>query len=106
MANGITRFSFPTTIVFGAGAVGELAKCLKEVGISKPLLVTDAGLKELDVFAKVQDVLSKASVPFGVFAEVHPNPLVEDVEKAVEIYREEKCDGIIGLGGGSPLDAL
>ena len=57
MSNRITRFSFPTTIVFGAGAVGELAKCLKEVGISKPLLVTDAGLRELDVFAKVQDVL-------------------------------------------------
>ena len=91
--------------MFGAGAVEQLSKCLKEVGISRPLLVTDVGLKEIDVFSTVQQVLTSASVPFGVFADVHPNPLIEDVEKALEVYRAENCDGVIGLGGGSPLDA-
>lgn len=105
MATKITRFSFPTTIVFGAGAVEQLPECLKEVGISRPLLVTDAGLKEIDVFSTVQQVLTSASIPFGVFADVHPNPLIADVEKALEVYRAENCDGVIGLGGGSPLDA-
>ncbi len=104
MTTKITRFSFPTTIVFGAGAVEQLATCLKEVGISRPLLVTDAGLKEIDVFSTVQQVLMSASVSFGVFAEVHPNPVIADVEKALEVYRSENCDGVIGLGGGSPLD--
>ena len=105
MATKITRFSFPTTIVFGPGAAKQLPECLKEVGISRPLLVTDAGLKEIDVFSTVQQVLTSASVPFGVFADVHPNPLIADVEKALQVYRAEDCDGVIGLGGGSPLDA-
>ncbi|MCD6393706.1 MAG: iron-containing alcohol dehydrogenase, partial [Planctomycetes bacterium] len=101
MPNKITRFSFPTTIVFGPGAVKQLPACLKEVGISRPLLVTDAGLKNIDVFSTVQQVLTSASVPFGVFADVHPNPLITDVEKAMEVYHAENCDGVIGLGGGS-----
>ena len=105
MNKQITRFSFPTTICFGPGAVKELPGCLDELGINRPLLVTDAGLRKTNVVGKVTAVLDQASVPFSLSADVHPNPLVEDVEKLLEVYQADRCDGVIGLGGGSPLDA-
>ncbi|MFH1742942.1 MAG: iron-containing alcohol dehydrogenase [bacterium] len=105
MLNGITRFSFPTTIVFGPGAVGSLPECLREVGIRKPIVVTDPGLRQTDAYKKVESVLSGAAQEYALFAEVHPNPLEEDVEKAGVVYRDGGCDGVIGLGGGSALDA-
>lgn len=104
MFEEITRFSFPTTIVFGVGAVRSLPKCLKETGIKKPLLVTDPGLKQTETYRKVESVLHDSDQAYALFAEVQPNPLEEDVEKAALIFRDQKCDGVIGLGGGSALD--
>ena len=100
----ITRFSFPTIVVFGPGAIQQLPECLSEAGIKKPLLVTDPGLKQTEAYSKVTKALKGANIEFGVFAGVHPNPLDEDVENSAKIYQSEGCDGVIGLGGGSALD--
>ncbi len=105
MNSGIAKFSFPTTIYFGAGAVYELPQYLKDVGIKKPLLVTDPGMLKTDVFPKVQGILEDSGIQPGLFSEVNPNPLDSDIQKAVDVYRNEMCDGLIGLGGGSALDA-
>ena len=105
MDQDIVRFSFPTTVDFGPGAVNNLPECLKEVGISNPLLVTDPVIAKLDFFDSISKVLKNASVSFVVFDMVHPNPLIEDIDDAVRLYKAENCDGIIGLGGGSPIDA-
>jgi len=105
MINHVTRFSFPTIICFGPGAVKQLPDCLREVDIKNPLLVTDPGLHQTDVFTAVEKVLQKAKVSFAVFGEVQPNPLDQDVEKAAKVYKTNHCDGVIGLGGGSALDA-
>ena len=105
MIDYVTRFSFPTTICFGPGAVKELPDCLKEIGIKKPLLVTDSGLQKIKVYNTVEKILKESKTPFAVFAKVRSNPLDEDVERAAEAYRANNCDGVIGLGGGSPLDA-
>jgi len=105
MNNTISRFSFPTTIYFGVGAVYELPQYLKDLGIKKPLLVTDPGTIKTDVFPKVEKILKDSGTGFGLFSQVHPNPLDSDIQKAVDVYKEEGCDGLIGLGGGSALDA-
>ena len=105
MIQGITRFSFPTTVVFGPGATRELPACLAETGMSKPLVVTDPGLRAAGVVATVEAVLREAEVPYAVFDAVQANPLVGDVEAAGEAYKANGCDGVIGLGGGSALDA-
>lgn len=105
MFEEIVRFTFPTEISYGPGAVGQLAENLKEIGINKPMVVTDPGLIKTNVFSKVQDMLENAGAAYGVFGEVHPNPLDEDIGKALETYRAEGCDGLIGLGGGSAMDA-
>ena len=105
MNSGIAKFSFPTTIYFGAGAIDNLPQYLQDITIKKPLLVTDPGMLKTDVFPKVEGILKDSAIAFGLFSRVNPNPLDSDIQKAVDIYTEEGCDGLIGLGGGSALDA-
>jgi alcohol dehydrogenase class IV len=97
----VTTFSFPTTILFGAGAVNRLAEELSKRGISRPLLVTDAGLALTPVFQRVASLAPGAVV----FSSVEPNPTERTVLDGVAAYQESRCNGIVGLGGGSPLDA-
>lgn len=103
--NGITQFSFPTPVTFGAGAIDLLADKLGEIGVRHPLIVTDPGLCSTPVFGRVTGVLRQAGIVFEVFSEVHGNPLEEDVEGAGKVYKDGQCDGLIGLGGGSAMDA-
>lgn len=100
----ISTFSFPTTVNYGANAIKGLPGCLKELGISKPLLVTDNGLIETDAFKSVQQVLNGDGVSFIIFSDINPNPFIADVEKAAAVYKQNECDGVIGVGGGSALD--
>jgi len=101
----ITRFAFPTTISFGPGAIQQLPQYLQELDIHKPLLVTDPVLKATDVYSTAAAVLQGSGTPFAVSANVRPNPPVEDVEQALQVYQSNHCDGVIGVGGGSTLDA-
>ncbi len=105
MIHEITRFSFPTMISYGPGAVKQLCDNLAEVNITCPLIVTDPGLLSTPAFASVESVLKEAGILFGVFSDIQPNPLDEDIEKALEVYKANNCDGVIGLGGGSALDS-
>ncbi len=97
----VSTFSFPTAILFGAGAVGRLPEELKKRGISRPLLVTDAGLARTPTFARIAGLAPGAVV----FSAVEPNPTERNVLDGLAIYNQERCNGIVGLGGGSPLDA-
>ena len=97
----LSTFSFPTTILFGAGAADELPKELARRGVLRPLLVTDAGLARTPVFERISKLIPGAVVYSGV----EPNPTERNVLDGVATYRQSGCDGIVGLGGGSPLDA-
>lgn len=101
----VVRFSFPTTILYGPGAVRQLPLCLDEVGIERPLLVTDRDLAKTEAFTAVETVLEKSKTPWSLFSDVHPNPLIGDVEAAVDVCKKNECDGLIALGGGSAIDA-
>jgi alcohol dehydrogenase class IV len=97
----LSTFCFPTTILFGAGAVSRLPEELAKRGIERPLLVTDAGLARTPVFERVEKLAPGAPV----FSEVEPNPIEKNVLDGVACYRQNGCDGIVSVGGGSPLDA-
>jgi 4-hydroxybutyrate dehydrogenase len=97
----VSHFSFPTAVLFGAGAIERLPDELSKRGISRPLLVTDAGLARTPVFARVLSLAPGAVV----FSNVEPNPTECNVLDGVTAYQQNLCNGIIGLGGGSPLDA-
>lgn len=87
--------------MFGAGAVERLPEELSKRGISRPLLVTDAGLARTPVFARVANLAAGAAT----FSSVEPNPTERNVLDGVACYQQNRCNGVIGLGGGSPLDA-
>jgi len=102
--NTLSRFSFPTTIIYGCGAVGEVPAALAELDITRPLVITDPPLAKTEAFGQLESVLKEAGSAYSLYTEVHPNPLDTDVEGALKKYQAEGCDGIIGIGGGSPLD--
>ena len=107
MSFSITTFSFPTTTLFGAGGLNELPSRLAQLGIRRPLLVTDSGLRNTDAFRALTAVLGEKEQGSGwfLYSGVHPNPIENDVREAAEAFRQNACDGIIAIGGGSPLDA-
>ncbi|MFW6361961.1 MAG: iron-containing alcohol dehydrogenase [Spirochaetota bacterium] len=100
----ISRFSFPTTILYGEGAVKEIPACINELKAAKPLVITDPALVKTAAFQQLKSVLETASLPYEIFSGVHANPLDTDVHAALEVYMQCGCDLIIGIGGGSPLD--
>src|SRR5579872_567238 len=97
----LSTFSFPTTIVFGAGSAGRLPDELKKRDVRRPLLVTDAGIERTAIFERIRKPVPEAAV----FSKVEPNPVEQNVLDGVAAYRNSGCDGVIALGGGSPLDA-
>lgn len=103
----LTSFSFPTRTLFGAGALDSLAANLATLGVRRPLVVTDPGLLKTDAFGALASALGVAGrdQSWFVYGGVHPNPVENDVREAAAMFREKGCDGIIGIGGGSPLDA-
>lgn len=104
MFENIENFSFPTRIVFGRGAVRQLPVCLEEIGVRRPMVVTDPGLRAAPPFKSVEAALQARGVQYEVFDGVHPNPVEEDVVQASTNYRAAGCDGVIGVGGGSAID--
>jgi alcohol dehydrogenase class IV len=97
----ISVFSFPTTIIFGAGAIERLPEELRKKGVHRPLLVADRGLVGTPVLARVHGLIPQAKL----FTDVDPNPTEKNVLDGAECYVQTDRDGIVGLGGGSPLDA-
>ena len=98
----ISRFAFPTTIHFGAGARRLVADHLLQQGIARPLIVTDRGLAELPLLAEFRALLPGLAV--GTYAGVHGNPTKSQVDAGVEAYRSHRADCVIGFGGGAALD--
>jgi len=99
-------FSFPTTTLFGAGVLSELPARLEKLGIHRPLVVTDAGLVGTRAFLRLAATLGevKRDHSWFVYSGVHPNPIENDVRETAVMFRAHGCDGVIAIGGGSPLD--
>lgn len=102
----ISQFRFPTDIRFGVGARSALAEFARKYKVCQPLLVTDSGLPGTEAFCLVNDEMVRVWPGAYVrFMGVHPNPTDRDVEDAWNAYVQGNCDGVVGLGGGSAIDA-
>src|SRR2546426_1973122 len=101
-----TTFSFPTITLFGPGVLAELPGRLAGLGIRRPLLVTDEGLIGTSAFRALAAVLGEVERDHSwfVYSRVHSNPIEDDVREAAAMFRTHGCDGVIAIGGGSPLD--
>ncbi len=102
----LVTFSFPTPALFGAGALKEIASRSSSLGISRPLVVTDAGVFGGAAFAAIRAALGAADegVKWFCYWGVHSNPVENDVREAAAVFGKNDCDGVIAVGGGSPLD--
>lgn len=100
----IYQYNFPTTIRFGAGSSKELGDYLIKNNLSRPLLVTDPTVSQLDFFKAIINDLKKKNIPVEVFSDIHKNPVKSDVYKGTDVYDNTKRDSIIGIGGGAGLD--
>ncbi|MXR36994.1 iron-containing alcohol dehydrogenase [Craterilacuibacter sinensis] len=98
------NWNYPTTIRFGAGRISELPILCAELGMHRPLLVTDAGLAALPPVQKLVEVLAAAGIAHALFHELHPNPALRDVDAGVAALKAGAHDGVIAIGGGSALD--
>ena len=94
-------FTFPNRVIFGNGARAALAAELNRLRITRPLIVTDAGLVASGLVAEVTASIK----PAVLFQGVQGNPTEADVLTGLEQYNTNRCDGLIGLGGGSSVDA-
>jgi alcohol dehydrogenase class IV len=94
--------NFLTTCIFDSGALKQLPNVVKNLGITRPFIVTDPGIKAVGILAKVEDALGMA--PAGVFADTVPNPLESQAKLAAEAYKACGADGLIAVGGGSSMD--
>jgi alcohol dehydrogenase class IV len=93
---------YVTQIQFDYGAVKLLKQECERVGISKPLVITDAGVKAAGVLQKALDALPGMTV--AVFDQTPSNPTEAAVRAAVAVYKAQGCDGLIAVGGGSAID--
>ena len=98
----MSQIFYITQIQFDFGALQTLAAECQRVGISKPLIVTDAGVKAAGLLQKALDVLG--SLPSAVFDQTPSNPTEAAVRAAAAVYTAQGCDGIVALGGGSAID--
>ncbi len=99
------NWNFPTAVRFGVGRISELADACKSLGMARPLLVTDPGLAALPMVTDAIAANEEAGLPTGLFTDVQPNPVSQNVEDGIKVYREGGHDGVIAFGGGSALDA-
>ena len=105
MKVGAMIMPFPVPkLITGAGSVKKLAEQVKSDGLSKVLVVTDRVLMDLKIPDSLLASLDEQGIQYKVFAEVQPNPTINNIEDGLQHYRLNKCDGIIAIGGGSPID--
>ena len=93
----------PAKIISGVNVISELGDHIAGKG-SKALIVTDQFMVKFGNAAKVEDALKKVNIPYVIFDGANTEPTDKIVEAGLKVYREEKCDFIIALGGGSPMD--
>ncbi|MDH3453377.1 MAG: iron-containing alcohol dehydrogenase [Gammaproteobacteria bacterium] len=105
MSNLSGNWNYPTTIRFGAGRITELPQICAELGVQRPLLVTDPGLVKLPLVEGVMENCQSGALQMGIFSDIKPNPVGRNVEQGLLMLRDGAHDGVIAVGGGSAMDA-
>ncbi|MGB7286676.1 MAG: iron-containing alcohol dehydrogenase, partial [Salaquimonas sp.] len=96
----------PRHMLVGKGSMEEVSMILEKIGdIKNPLIVTDKFMASSGVVTRLQKLLSAAGASSGVFDSILPDPTDEMVLTGVRLVEANSHDAVIGLGGGSPIDA-
>lgn len=100
----VTNIALPRFAKFGAGSIDQLGSVVAQLGITRPVLVTDRYLTETGQTERLVKILQAADVEPIVFSETVPDPTVASLEDGLSLVRTHGADGVIGFGGGSPMD--
>lgn len=83
---------------------GKLGVLLKQENIRSVLVVTDVGIVKNRLVLPVEDALKRENINFIIYDKTQPNPTVDNVEEALNVYLQNKCEALIAIGGGSSMD--
>lgn len=97
-------FNLPTQVKYGVGVLEDLAPTLRSSGSTKVLLITDKGIVTTGLAEQISARLEEGGMDVVVFDDVAPNPRDKNVHEAFALLNEQKCDAVVGLGGGSAMD--
>lgn len=104
LADQTFGFFIPTVSLMGVGSAKEAGEQVKALGAKKALIVTDKGISAIGMADQIKQQVEAAGVKAVIFDGAEPNPTDKNVHAGVDIYKENKCDAIITLGGGSSHD--
>lgn len=98
-------FDFPQKIVCERGAINRLGEFTNEYGFKKIMIVTDQGLVKTGLIRKIESILKKSNINYIKLDTIEPNPSIKTIKYGENIGRKEKIDSLLGIGGGSCIDA-
>ena len=99
------NWNYPTAIRVGPDRLSEIGDCCLSLNLRNPLLITDPGIKDFPFINAAVDSCKASGLNCGVFSDVQPNPTGTNIEQGVSAFNSGDHDGVIGIGGGSALDA-
>jgi alcohol dehydrogenase class IV len=100
----ISSFTIPPSVITGIGAAEQVGEQAQRLGTSKALVVTDPGIAKLGYADQIVGRLNVAGIDASLFSEVTPDPTLQNVNNGVQQYRDDRCDLIVSIGGGSAID--
>ena len=98
------NWNYPTTMWVGENRINDIAQACNNLGITRPLLVTDKGLAQTEILKKTLSILNNNNLSVELYANVVGNPTGTNVTEGVNYFNKNNCDGVIAFGGGSGLD--
>ncbi|PWW28362.1 iron-containing alcohol dehydrogenase-like protein [Cytobacillus oceanisediminis] len=91
-------------LIEGVNSLERLPDFIKTNAISRILIVTDSGIRSLGLMGGFLQGLQNRGIEFFIYDKTVPNPTIKNIEEALELYKNNHCQGIIAFGGGSPMD--
>ncbi len=91
-------------LIEGDGSFARLPEFVKSKGFDNVMVITDKGLIKTGLLKPLFKALKASKVAYVLFDRVEPNPKIDTIEEAVTMYRDNRCQALIAVGGGSPMD--
>jgi alcohol dehydrogenase len=104
MSTPVYNISIGFNARFGVGSIQDIGKTSQRAGIKKALVVCDPMMVKIGYAGKITELLSKSGIDSVIFDQCVENPKASDVTEGAKVFNNQGCDGIVAVGGGSPID--
>jgi len=97
-------FLIPPVLITGSGSSEKVGEEIRKLGLKKGLVVTDEVISKLGLLESIKEVLSENKIEFAVYDKISTEPTVDFVTEGLSAYKENECEFLLAVGGGSALD--